>query len=91
VEIRASKGATRYIRKRGAALYVWADDNRMLRHATERPADVPFRRLRAPSFALFLQKGLILGEWIGIERSPLPPWRLLVAFDLMGVTNTPSG
>ena len=31
------------------------------------------------------------GDWIGIERSPLPPWRLSIAFDLMGTPGSGDG
>ena len=85
MEIRASRRAIRFVRKRGGVLYVWAGADGLLSHALEKPSEIEFRRLRAPGFALFLQKGLILGEWVGIERSPLPPWRLIIGFQLMGV------
>jgi hypothetical protein len=91
VDVRASKRATRHIRKHGGVLYVWADRSGMLRHATARPPDREFRRLRGPGFGVFLQKGLTLGEWVGVERSPFPPWRLLLAFDLMGVSGGDGG
>jgi hypothetical protein len=85
MDVRASKRAVRYIRKHGGVLYVWAGSNSTLRHAIEAPADVEFGRFRGPGFALFLQKGLNLGEWVGIERSPFPPWRLLIGFQSMRV------
>jgi hypothetical protein len=43
-----------------------------------------FRRLRAGGFALFVQRGLNLGEWVRVERSLLPPWGLSIGFGLMG-------
>ena len=58
----------------------------MLTYATkEEAADVQFRRISGPGFALFVEKRLSLGEWVGIERSPLPPWRLLIGFEHMQI------
>jgi hypothetical protein len=86
VDVRASRGAVRYIRKRGGSLYLWTDDDEMLTYATnEAAADVPFRRFSGPGFALFLEKRVNLGEWVGIERSPFPPWRLLIGFEFMQI------
>jgi hypothetical protein len=65
-------------------LYLWADEDRLLRHATRKPEiDVEFRRYHGPGFALDLQRHLNLGEHVTIDRSPFPPWRLLIAFEHM--------
>jgi hypothetical protein len=84
VEVRGSRRAARYIRKRGGVLYLWADEDGLLRHATREPAiEAEFRRFHGPGFALNLQRHLNLGERVTIERSPFPPWRLLIAFEFM--------
>jgi hypothetical protein len=90
--VRASRGAARYVRKRGGVLYIWLDDGRMVKYATSRPAsEIGFRRLSAPGFALMLDKRALLGTWVGVERSLLPPWRLLVGFQLQGHGDGGSG
>jgi hypothetical protein len=82
--VRASRGAVRYIRKRGGVLYVWLSDSGMVDYATsEPPTEIQFRRLSASNgFALHLDKRAVLGDWVGVERSLLPPWRLLIGFPL---------
>jgi hypothetical protein len=67
-----------------APLYLWTDESGLLQHATEAPTDMEFRRLRAGGFALFVERGLNLGEWVRVERSLLPPWGLSIGFGLMG-------
>ncbi len=82
--VRASRGAARYVRKQGGVLYVWLSDSGLLDYATKNPPrDIQFRRLSAPDgFALELDKRAVLGNEIKVERSLLPPWRLLIGFAL---------
>ena len=84
--VRASRGAARYVRKRGGVLYVWLSEGGLLDYATKNPPrDIQFRRLSAPDgFALQLDKRAVLGDAIMVERSLLPPWRLLIGFALQG-------
>jgi hypothetical protein len=83
--VRASRGAARYVRKRGGVLYVWLSDTGLLDYATsEPPTDIRFRRLSAPGFALQLDKRALLGNSVHVERSLLPPWRLLIGVALQG-------
>ena len=80
------------MRRRGGVLYVWLGDGGMVMYATRRPpVDVDFRGLSAPGFALMLDKRASLGKWVGVERSPLPPWRLLIGFQLQGHGDGGSG
>jgi hypothetical protein len=83
--VRASRGAARYVRKRGGVLYVWISDSGLLDYATKKPpTDIHFRRLSAApdGFALHLDKRAVVGNSVKIERSLLPPWRLLIGFAL---------
>jgi hypothetical protein len=82
--VRASRGAARYVRRRGGVLYVWLSDSGLLDYATNQPpTDIQFRRLSAPDgFALHLDKRAVLGNSVKVERSLLPPWRLLIGFAL---------
>jgi len=52
----------------------------MVRYATSRPNGIDFRRVSAPGFSLNIDKRAVVGDWIGVERSPFPPWRLLISF-----------
>ena len=84
--VRASRGATRYVRKRGGVLYLWRSDSGLLDYATKKPpTDIQFRRLSArDGFALHLDKRAVVGDSVTVERSLLPPWRLLIGFALQG-------
>ncbi|MDX6438408.1 MAG: hypothetical protein QOF45_991 [Gaiellaceae bacterium] len=91
-EVRASRGAARWVRKRGGVLYVWLSDSGLLDYATSEPqSDIRFRRLSGPGFALHLDKRALLGNWVHVGRSPLPPWRLLIGFALQGHGGGDSG
>ena len=65
-------------------LYVWLSEGGLLDYATsEPPPNIQFRRLSAPDgFALQLDKRAVLGSSVKVERSLLPPWRLLIGFAL---------
>jgi hypothetical protein len=91
-EIRASRGAARYVRNRGGVIYVWLCDSGLLNYATsEPPRDIRFRRLSGPGFALHLDKSALLGEWVHLQRNPLPPWRLQLGFEFQGHGDGSSG
>lgn len=91
-EIRASRGAARYVRKRGGVIYVWRSESGLLDYATTKPVnDIQFRRLSGPGFALHLDKRALLGKWVHVARSPLPPWRLQIGFEHQGHGDGSSG
>jgi hypothetical protein len=77
VRVMASRRAERYIRRHGGEVFVWSGPGLLQETTTERPEGVDFDAITLPSFNAFVQRGLSLGDWIRVERDPLPPWRLV--------------